>query len=59
MSDITATIATRRPQRDHPHHDRQERKVRPAIGRVNLIQAVSQYGSHFVHPDFQPIPNLH
>lgn len=34
-------------------------KVRPTLGLVKLAEAVNQYGSHFDHPDFTPIPNVH
>ena len=34
-------------------------KARPALGLVKVAQAVNQYGSHFEHPGFKPIKNLH
>lgn len=34
-------------------------KARPALGLVKVAQAVNQYGSHFDHPGFKPIPNVH
>ncbi|NUP86765.1 MAG: hypothetical protein HUU30_13585 [Burkholderiaceae bacterium] len=34
-------------------------QVRPALGLVNVAEAVNQYGSHFDHPDFTPIRNVH
>ena len=34
-------------------------KVRPALGLVKVAQAVNQYGSHFDHPGFKPIPGVH
>lgn len=34
-------------------------KVRPALGLVNVAEAINQYGSHFDHPDFTPIRNAH
>jgi len=34
-------------------------KTRPALGLVKVAQAVNQYGSHFDHPGFTPIRNLH
>jgi hypothetical protein len=34
-------------------------KVRPALGLVKVAQAVNQYGSHFDHPGFRPIPGVH
>ncbi|MCU0963597.1 MAG: hypothetical protein MUF08_00740 [Burkholderiaceae bacterium] len=34
-------------------------KLRPALGLVKVAQAVNQYGSHFDHPGFKPIRNLH
>jgi hypothetical protein len=34
-------------------------KLRPALGLVKVAQAVNQYGSHFDHPGFQPIRNVH
>ena len=34
-------------------------KVRPALGLVKVAQAVNQYGSHFDHPGFKPISNVH
>ncbi len=34
-------------------------KSRPALGLVRVAQAVNQYGSHFDHPGFTPIRNLH
>ena len=34
-------------------------KTRPALGLVKVAQAVNQYGSHFDHPGFKPIHNLH
>lgn len=30
-----------------------------ALGLVKVAQAVNQYGSHFEHPGFKPIRNLH
>ena len=34
-------------------------RVRPAQGLLKVAQAVNQYGSHFDHPGFKPIRNLH
>ncbi|HSB24658.1 MAG TPA: hypothetical protein VLE94_16280 [Burkholderiaceae bacterium] len=34
-------------------------KARPALGLVKVAQAVNQYGSHFDHPGFKPIGNVH
>lgn len=34
-------------------------KARPALGLVKVTQAVNQYGSHFEHPGFKPIRNVH
>jgi uncharacterized protein with PIN domain len=34
-------------------------KARPAVGLVKVAQAVNQYGSHFDHPGFKPIRNVH
>lgn len=34
-------------------------KVRPALGLVKVAQAVNEYGSHFDHPGFKPIRNVH
>jgi len=34
-------------------------KARPALGLVMVAQAVNQYGSHFDHPGFKPIRNVH
>ena len=34
-------------------------KSRPAFGLVQVAQAVNQYGSHFDHPGFKPIRNVH
>jgi hypothetical protein len=34
-------------------------KLRPALGLVKVAQAVNQYGSHFDHPGFKPIRNVH
>lgn len=34
-------------------------KARPALGLVKVAQAVNQYGSHFDHPGFTPIRNVH
>lgn len=34
-------------------------KARPALGLVKVAQAVNQYGSHFDHPGFRPIRNVH
>ena len=34
-------------------------KTRPALGLVKVAQAVNQYGSHFDHPGFKPIRNVH
>jgi hypothetical protein len=31
----------------------------PALGLVKVAQAVNQYGSHFDHPGFKPIRNVH
>jgi hypothetical protein len=31
----------------------------PAFGLVKVAQAVNQYGSHFDHPGFKPIRNVH
>lgn len=36
-----------------------EAKARPALGLVKVAQAVNQYGSHFDHPGFKPIRNVH
>lgn len=33
--------------------------ARPALGLVKVAQAVNQYGSHFDHPGFKPIRNVH
>ena len=33
--------------------------ARPAFGLVNVAQTVNQYGSHFDHPGFKPIRNVH
>jgi uncharacterized protein with PIN domain len=33
--------------------------ARPALGLVEVARAVNQYGSHFDHPGFKPIPNVH
>jgi hypothetical protein len=34
-------------------------KTRPSLGLVKVAQAVNQYGSHFDHPGFKPIRNVH
>jgi hypothetical protein len=34
-------------------------KTRPALGLVKVALAVNQYGSHFDHPGFKPIRNVH
>ena len=34
-------------------------QTRPALGLVKVAQAVNQYGSHFDHPGFKPIRNVH
>jgi hypothetical protein len=34
-------------------------QARPALGLVKVAQAVNQYGSHFDHPGFKPIRNVH
>lgn len=34
-------------------------KTRPALGLLKVAQAVNQYGSHFDHPGFKPIRNVH
>ena len=34
-------------------------KVAPALGLVKVAQAVNAYGSHFDHPGFKPIRNVH
>jgi len=34
-------------------------KASPALGLVKVAQAVNQYGSHFDHPGFKPIRNVH
>jgi hypothetical protein len=34
-------------------------KTSPALGLVKVAQAVNQYGSHFDHPGFKPIRNVH
>lgn len=34
-------------------------KRSPAQGLVKVALAVNQYGKHFEHPGFKPIPNLH
>lgn len=34
-------------------------ELRPAVGLVKVAQAVNQYGSHFDHPGFKPIRNVH
>jgi hypothetical protein len=31
----------------------------PALGLVKVAQAVNEYGSHFDHPGFKPIRNVH
>ena len=33
--------------------------TRPALGLVKVAEAVNQYGSHFDHPGFKPIRNVH
>ena len=33
--------------------------VRPAFGLVKVAQAVNRYSSHFDHPGFKPIRNVH
>jgi uncharacterized protein with PIN domain len=33
--------------------------ARPALGLVEVARAVNQYGSHFDHPGFKPIRNVH
>jgi hypothetical protein len=33
--------------------------ARPAFGLVTVAQAVNEYGSHFDHPGFKPIRNVH
>ncbi len=37
----------------------QDAKARPALGLVKVAQAVNQYGSHFDHPGFKPIRDVH
>lgn len=32
---------------------------RPALGLVKVAQTLDQYGSHFEHPGFKPIGNVH
>ena len=34
-------------------------KLRPAQGLAKVALAVNQYGAHFDHPGFKPIPNSH
>jgi uncharacterized protein with PIN domain len=34
-------------------------QTRPALGLVKVAQAVNQYGSHFDHPGYKPIRNVH
>ena len=34
-------------------------KASPASGLVRVARAVNQYGSHFDHPGFKPIRNVH
>lgn len=34
-------------------------KRRPAQGLIKVAQAVNDYGRHFEHPGFKPIPDLH
>jgi hypothetical protein len=34
-------------------------KARPALGLVQVAQAVNQYGSYFDDPGFKPISNVH
>lgn len=34
-------------------------KARPALGLLKVAQAVNGYGSHFDHPGFKPIRNVH
>jgi hypothetical protein len=34
-------------------------ELRPALGLVKVAEAVNQYGSHFDHPGFKPIRNVH
>lgn len=34
-------------------------KTRPALGLVQVAQAVNQYGTYFDHPGFKPIRNVH
>ena len=34
-------------------------QTRPALGLVKVAQAVNQYGSHYDHPGFKPIRNVH
>ena len=34
-------------------------QTRPAFGLVKVAQAVNQYGSHFDHPGYKPIRNVH
>jgi hypothetical protein len=34
-------------------------KVRPSLGVVKVAHAVNRYGSHFDHPGFKPIRNVH
>jgi hypothetical protein len=37
----------------------EDAKARPAAGLVKVARAVNQYGSHFDHPGFKPIRNVH
>ena len=34
-------------------------QTRPALGLVKVAQAVNRYGSHFDHPGYKPIRNVH
>ena len=35
------------------------RQLRPELGLVKVAKAVNDYGSHFDHPGFKPIRNVH
>jgi hypothetical protein len=47
LGEGTAAMAGKNPQ------------LRPALGLVKVARAVNAYGSHFEHPGFKPVPNLH
>jgi hypothetical protein len=34
-------------------------KLPPAQGLAKVALAINEYGSHFDHPGFKPIPDLH